>query len=437
MGAARMPWERGVAIEDLNQTKDERMTSIGIVGTGISGLQLALTLQRAGVDTTLYAEKAPDEMRAGRLPNSVVRFAKTIERERALDVAHWVDSAGARVESMHVSILDTPVGFVGHLEQQASGVDFRVYLPRLLEDYAERGGRVALGARSPEDVVAGIDDHDLTVVATGRDSVAAFFPRDEGRSPYGAPQRRLCVMHVHGIAPLDIPGASFSIAPGVGEIFTFPFLSALGSVTCLAFEAIPGGPLEPITRMGYDEDPAAFEEQVLELLKRFAPDVSARIDRAEFAVTGPLDLLQGALTPMVRRPYCEVAPGRFVVAVGDAYVTNDPICGQGANLGSTSAAILADAICRDVAFDGWFCRGLARDMWAAAEPVTRWNNSFLAPPPPHVEAILGAAAQSAAVADAFCDMWADPAAMWRAIATPERAAAFLASVGAPPVAMAA
>jgi hypothetical protein len=189
--------------------------------------------------------------------------------------------------------------------------------------------------------------------------------------------------------------------------------------------------------MRYDEDPAAFEAQMLELLERFAPAMVARIDRAEFGVTGPLDLLQGALTPVVRRPYCEVEPGRFVVAVGDAYVTNDPICGQGANLGSTNAAILADAICRDVAFDDWFCRGLARDMWAAAEPVTTWNNSFLMPPPPHVEAILGAAAQSPAVADAFSNMWADPAAMWRSIATPERAAAFLASVGAPQVAVAA
>jgi 2-polyprenyl-6-methoxyphenol hydroxylase-like FAD-dependent oxidoreductase len=413
------------------------MTSIGIVGTGISGLQLALTLQHRGVDTIVYAEKTPDQMRAGRLPNSVVRFAKTIERERALGAPHWVDSASARLDSMHVSILDTPVAFVGQLEQPASGVDFRVYLPRLLEDYADRGGRVVLGARTPEDVVAGVDDHDLTVVATGRDSVDAFFPRDEARSPYSAPQRRLCVMHVHGIAPLDPAGASFTVVPGVGEIFTFPFLSALGSVTCLAFEAIPGGPLEPITRLRYDEDPAAFEAQMLELLERFAPAMVTRIDRAEFGVTGPLDLLQGALTPVVRRPYCEVAPGRFVVAVGDAYVTNDPICGQGANLGSTNAAILADAICRDVAFDDRFCRGLARDMWAAAEPVTNWNNSFLAPPPPHVEAILGAAAQSPAVADAFSNLWADPAAMWRAIATPERAAAFLASVSAPPAALAA
>ena len=64
--------------------------------------------------------------------------------------------------------------------------------------------------------------------------------------------------------------------------------------------------------------------------------------------------------------YCEVAPGRFVVAVGDAHVTNGPIYGQGANLASNSAAVLAEAICEDVAYDEWFCRGLAQKLWAVA-----------------------------------------------------------------------
>jgi hypothetical protein len=139
----------------------------------------------------------------------------------------------------------------------------------------------------------------------------------------------------------------------------------------------------------------------------------------------------------VRRPYREVAPGRFVVALGDAYVTNDPIAGQGANLGSACADIVADAICRDVAYDDFFCRGLARRLWAAAEPVVRFSNALLAPPPPHVEAILGAAWQDEAVADAFVDNFAHPDAMWRAIATPVRAAAFLARFGSsPPLALA-
>jgi 2-polyprenyl-6-methoxyphenol hydroxylase-like FAD-dependent oxidoreductase len=406
------------------------MTSIGIVGTGISGLNLALTLQQAGIDTTVYAERTPDEMRGTRLPNTVARFHPTVAREHALGVDHWAGT-GADSVSTHISILDTPIAFVGHLPGPFSGVDFRVYLPRLLEDYAERGGHVVVGPRTPDDVVAGIDAHDLTVVASGRQSVNAFFPRDPQRSVHTAPQRIICATLCRGVAALEPMGASISIAPGVGEIFTFRFLSAHGLVTAVALESIPGGPLEPMTQASYDEDPAAFEALMVDLLRQYAPSVHERVDRAEFAVTGSMDVLQGAVTPTVRRPYCEVAPGRFVVAVGDAFVANDPVGGQGANLASATAAVLAEAITRDVAFDEWFCRTVARDMWAVAEPVTNFNNTLLQPPQPHVEAILGAANEHQSVADAFVGRWAHPADMWRAIATPERAAAFLAAAGAP------
>ena len=66
-----------------------------------------------------------------------------------------------------------------------------------------------------------------------------------------------------------------------------------------------------------------------------------------------------------------------------------------------------------------------------------FNNAFLAPPPPHVEGLLGAAMGSQSVADAFINLYADPAGMWRTIATPERTAAFIARHGAPQTAMAA
>ena len=404
------------------------MTSIGIVGTGISGLQLALTLQGAGVDTTVYAEKTPDEMRAGRLPNTVVRFGPAVARERAIGVDHW-DST---IDAMHISILDTPVAFCGHLAEPASAVDFRLYLPRLLETYLARGGDVVHGPIGPDEVVDRSARHDLTVIAAGRESIGAFFQRDEERSSHRTPQRILCTAFYRGIAPSQPAGASMSLAAGAGEIFSYPFVSRHdGPVTNILFEAIAGGPLEAIARTPYADDPRAFDALALDLVRRYAPALHARVDPAEFGVTDARDILQGALTPVIRRPFCEVAPGRFVVAVGDAYVTNDPIAGQGANLGSACAAVVADAICEDVAYDEWFCRSLARRMWAAAEPVVRFSDALLAPPPPHVQEILGAAWQDQAVANAFANNFAHPDAMWRAIATPERAQAFLAATRSP------
>lgn len=397
------------------------------------GLQLALTLQQAGVETILYAEKSADAMRAGRLPNSVVRFGPTVARERALGVERWE----SRVEAIHLSILDTPIAFCGRLAEPACTVDFRVYLPYLLETYVERGGSVVYGPMGPGDVVARSAEHDLTVIAAGRESIGAFFPRDEQRSPHSAPQRILCSAFYGGVGLPDPVGGGINLAPGVGEVFTFPFASRHdGPVSAILFEAIPGGPLEPITRASYADDPQAFDALALDLLRRYAPALHARIDPGAFGVTDARDILQGALTPVVRTPYCEVAPGRFAVALGDAHVTNDPAAGQGANLGAACADVVANAICRDATYDELFCRGLATALWAAAEPVVHFSNALLAPPPPHVEAILGAAWQEQAVADAFIDNFAHPDAMWRAIASPERAAAFVAGRGAPAVALA-
>lgn len=412
------------------------MTSIGIVGTGISGLQLALSLQQSGIDTTLYAEHTPDEMRGGRLMNTVSRFGPTVDRERSLGVAHWADDP-SNYRSVNIAVTGTPVAFTGTLRQAAGNVDFRVYLPRLLEDYAARGGHVVTGRRSVDQIVAGTAEHDLTVVAAGRESVAEFFPRDASRSPYDAPQRRLCAFIADGVGPAEPFGVDINLVPGGGEIFVMPYLSRHGVMTAICFEAVPGGPLEPAADVRYDADPGAFENLVLDLLSRYAAQTYARIDRAAFRVTDTRDVLQGAIVPTVRKPYCEVAPGRFVVAMGDAYVANDPVGGQGANLGSRCADVVSEAIQRDVAFDEWFCRGLSRDLWAAAEPVVRFNNAFLQPPPPHVEALMGASMADRSVADAFCNLWSAPADMWRTIATPERAAAFLARHGAPQVALAA
>lgn len=117
------------------------MAGIGIVGTGISGLHLALRLQQLDVESTLYAERVP-EPRVSRLANIVVRFEQTCARERALRVNHR-EFTDFGLSYVHLSQHGDPsLSFCGALSRPASSVDFRVYLPQLLEDYEHRGGRV-------------------------------------------------------------------------------------------------------------------------------------------------------------------------------------------------------------------------------------------------------------------------------------------------------
>ena len=81
------------------------MKSIGIVGSGIAGLQLGLFLQRHGLDATIYSDKSPEQIRASRLPSLVVRFDHTRERERALGVEHWeFPDFGVFGVQMHIGI---------------------------------------------------------------------------------------------------------------------------------------------------------------------------------------------------------------------------------------------------------------------------------------------------------------------------------------------
>jgi len=306
-----------------------------------------------------------------------------------------------------------------------SAVDFRLYLPQLLQDFETRGGSVVVDLTTPERVARLAERHDLVVVASGRDNADAFFPRDSERSVHSLPQRAVCAGFWHGLSQCDPPGITYSLAPGVGEVFHAPFLSKAGQVSAVLIEAIPGGPLAPLVDTPYEANPQSYEAMTLRLLRQHAPFIAERVTESEFHLTGSLDIFQGALTPTVRRGWSEMTPRHFAVALGDAWIVNDPITGQGANLGSSCADELAGVIVEHDTYGEQFCQEVERRLWAIAEPVCQFTNAFLQPPPAHVLEVLAAASEDDAVAEAFVGNFADPAAMWHAIGTAEGAAAFL------------
>lgn len=408
------------------------MTSIGIVGSGIAGLQLGLFLQQHGVPVTLYSDRTPDQLRGGRLPNTVGRAEHTQARERALGVHQW-ESADFRVSSLHFQINgDPPLIFRGDMSWAVSFVDLRLYLPALLEAYAGRGGDVVIGSVQAADLPTLAANHDLLVIASGRASLTELFPRIPERSPFAEPQRLVCTGLYRGITYPEPLGMSFNISPGHGEMFQAPFLSAAGRVSVILVEAIPGRALQPIVERRYDDDPTAFEQLVLALLREHAPAIYERVDQREFGLTGPLDVLQGAITPTVRRGYAALEDGgraRYAVAIGDVHILNDPVLGQGAHAASHAAWTLGEAILAGGPFDEPFCRRVEDRIWEYASAATAWTNAALLPPPPHVQAVFGAAAQSRAVADEIAENFNDPPRAWAALESPAGAAAFLARHG--------
>jgi hypothetical protein len=142
-------------------------------------------------------------------------------------------------------------------------------------------------------------------------------------------------------------------------------------------------------------------------------------------------MLQGAITPTVRRGYTPLDDGRCALAIGDVHVLNDPILGQGANAASSAAWVTGEAIeavaRRGGRYDEAFCRTVEERIWAYARPVTEWTNAALHPPAPHVLEVFTAAAGSKEIADEVVDNFNAPARNWAIFESPESASAYLRS----------
>jgi len=406
------------------------MTSIGIIGAGTAGLHLGLRLQMHGVPVTIYAEREPSEMRSGRLPNTVAHNSFTRKRERALEVNHW-DSPDFGIFAFGFAVGGPqPFRWRGRVEEPSLFLDYRLYHPRLAEDFVARGGRLEIAAVDPARVERLAEKHDLVVVATGRAGLSRLFEPVPEHSPYSRPARQLFAGLFHGIRPPEPLGMQFNVAPGHGEIFEARMMSLHGHVGSLLIEAIPGGALERLCTSKVDEDRRGFEALLLKLLREHAPATFERVDPAAFQLTGPLDWLQGAVTPVVRRAYTRLGTGRSIMAVGDAHVLHDPVAGLGANAASASAWVLAENIHEALVsrhpLDEAFCQRAAASAWETVRGTTIWSNALLEPPTPQMAEVLFAASQYQGLADAVVKALAVPENALAIFASPESAAAFLA-----------
>jgi len=372
---------------------------VGIIGIGISGLQLALYLQRHGVESTLYSPYPMADVAAGPLRYVPTRWGATLQRERSLGL---VDEGASRpVERFHLVIDAAGVDLVGRLAAPGDNTDFRLYLPWLLEAYLARGGQFRVSECGTGELARLARRHELVVVAAGRD-FADFFPVIAELSPHRLPPRGWTAGFYRGIDLAEDGDVELSIVPGVGEFLHNRFRSFTGSVSAVAICARPDGPLGELHRHRYTEDPTGFIAAVLAALRTFVPHLYARVDETRFAPLRPLDLLQGAFVPYVRRAWATVEGGH-VMAIGDAWVLNDPVAAQGANVGSRCAFALGAAIAEQARtgapYDEAFCRRGEAAMWAQAQAPTRVTDTLLAPPRPHVLELFARAGHDPALAD--------------------------------------
>lgn len=405
------------------------MRKILIVGSGQSGLQLGLGLLQHGYNVTLMSARTSDEIRDGRVMSTQCMFHDALQLERDLGINFWEEPCPS-IELLGVSVGGPDgrmIDWFGDLDGIAQSVDQRVKMSGWMEIFESRGGNVVVHGVTVSDLDRLAGMFDLTIVAAGKGELVDLFDRNPDRSPYSAPQRALSVVYVHGLDPRpEHPerwGVRCNLVPGVGELFMIPGLTVTGPCDIMFFEGIPGGPLDAFSDI---RTPETHLQRMLELMKEFVPWEFARCGSVE--LTDPGGVLSGRYAPVVRHPVGQLPSGGKVLGLADVVVANDPITGQGSNNASKCASVYLARILEraDAPFDEQFMHETFEAYWRYAYHVTRWTNAMLAPPPPHVLELLGAAGQLPEVAHRFANGFNDPSDFDHWFFEPEKAAAYLA-----------
>lgn len=397
--------------------------SIAIVGAGTAGLQLALYLQQNGVESTIFTDRRPEEYRDVRLLNTVAHHAVTVEREVGLDVDHW-PGAGYYGHYYYIGVPGMPIEFYGDLSAGPSrAIDYRVYLPTLMNDFLQRGGKIEYRNIELSDVEDLSDAYDLVLIGTGKGGLGTLFARDEDSSPYSEPQRQLCVGMFKGIADQETRAVTFCIAPGNGEMIEIPSVSFNGNATALVFENHVGGDLEILAKTRYDDDPRAFLDLVLDKLRTYYPVTADRVNEDEFDLANSsLDILQGAVTPGVRHGHVKLSNGKIVGLLGDAHATVDPVLGQGGNMASYAAHVLGEEIVKSETYDERFFEVVNARRAVRVLGATRWTNYMLKnlrELPNELVEFLGAVSLDRSLADKFTTNFNYPEKQWDIFSSPE------------------
>jgi hypothetical protein len=403
------------------------MRRITIVGGGQAGLQLGIALRQNNHDVRIVSNRAPDDIRNGRVMSSQCMFDDALQIERDLGLNSWerecpnIDGLGLNFPAEDGSGL--ALDWAYQFDKPAQSVDQRIKFHGWMEHFQKIGGDLVIH----EAHVADLEDYrrhsDLVIVASGKAEIGGLFARDASCSPFDKPARALGMIYVTEIPPDErLSRVSFNVVPDIGEVFVIPALTIGGACDILVYQGLPGGPMDC-----WDDvrSPSEHLTRGHEILRKFVPWLAGRSDKMTLTDTG--GALSGRLTPTVRAPVGTLPSGALVLGMGDAVVLNDPITGQGSNNAAKCAHVYLQAILEngDGPFDRAWMQRTFDIYWDYARWVTGFTNAFLLPPPPHVVRVLGVAQTSARVGRAFVNGFNDPRTFFPWLADPVEADRFI------------
>lgn len=387
------------------------MRSIGIVGGGHAGLQLGIGLQQRGYAVTIVTDRAPDDVRNGRIMSSQGMQRTALQYERSLGLAFW-DDVAPKHDFIEFALLgenqQRTVHWRAPVPSPGNSVCQRLKIPRWSEEFIRLGGTLDVRPAGVDDIEALTRKHDLVIVAAGKGEIAKLFERNPERSPYDKPMRALALTYVTGMeATRPNRGVTFNVAPGVGEYFVMPAVTTCGECEIMVFEGLPGGPMDCWTDV---KTPANHLERSKQILERFFPWEAARCRHIE--LTDANGTLAGRFPPVVRKPVGVLPSGRCVLGIADVVMLNDPLTGQGSNNASKFANHYMERIVLrgSAPFDADWMENTFESYWTERGKLTaEWSNRLLLPPDPPMQAILHAAEHNPVIARHFVACFDDPA----------------------------
>jgi hypothetical protein len=303
-------------------------------------------------------------------------------------------------------------------------------MPTWIETFEQRGGRVVYHSVMTSDLAGLAPLYDLTIIAAGKGEIVDMFDRDAERSFYDRPARNLAIIYANGVAvPAGVtePRMRVNLRPGGGEYFHMPSYTLSGPCDVLLVEAVPGGPFDI-----FADRPAPAEH-----LRRLKAVLLEHLpwEGELFASAEPTDArasMVGAFPSTVRKPYAEVAPGRYAFGIADVVAVNDPITGQGANNAALASGLYLKAILDrgSEPFTPEWMQQTFDSFWAHAQHSAMLTRMMLEPPPAHVQQVLGAGSQFQEIADKVANMFIYPDSIYDFLVDPAVSAAYIEQVTA-------
>ncbi|MCL2657116.1 MAG: FAD-binding oxidoreductase [Betaproteobacteria bacterium] len=384
------------------------MRKITIIGAGHAGLQLGSTLVSHGYDVTIVSARTGAEIGAGKILSSQSMYALAVGQERAAGLAFW-DAECPPIAGLQVNVGNDDAGVMLNFQTpMAAGqaVDQRMKMPRWIAEFERRGGKLVIQSAGIPELETYAAESDLVLVAAGKGDLASMFPRDAERSQLDRPQRTTALTYVHGMKNPSPTGAvEINGHPGIGELAHFPGLTHSGPCQIINLECMIDGPMD---RWSEVKTPADHLALTLELIRKFFPWEAERF--ADARLTDDNAILAGRVTPTVRKPVGTLPSGRHVLGIGDVFVLNDPITGQGSNNASKAATrLLAAILAREAEpFDREWMQMITDQCWDEIRWAAKLANTMLLPPEPYLLDLFGACSAFPGVARKLADGFTDP-----------------------------